>query len=138
MDGRKARDRKGASDIRGRDHHRGDRDHKGDERVDTADQTPGVPRAQVSEKDGEISCSVEETNRIRAALGLKPLRIDSKDDAQEQIRQNIARAEREARQAEAIARIEKAKKKRLLHAKMSGVTLGDQDNEDDLVWSTCV
>jgi hypothetical protein len=27
----------------------------------------------VSEDNGEISCSVEETNRIRALLGLKPL-----------------------------------------------------------------
>eukprot|EP00177_Eucheuma_denticulatum_P004774 GFKZ01008671.1.p1 GENE.GFKZ01008671.1~~GFKZ01008671.1.p1 ORF type:complete len:575 (+),score=130.28 GFKZ01008671.1:64-1788(+) len=32
-------------------------------------------RAHVTSSNGEISCSVEETNRIRAALGLKPLRL---------------------------------------------------------------
>jgi hypothetical protein len=30
-------------------------------------------KASVIESNGEISCSVEETNRIRAMLGLKPL-----------------------------------------------------------------
>jgi U4/U6.U5 tri-snRNP-associated protein 1 len=33
-----------------------------------------IPKAVVTESNGEISCSVEETNRIRALLGLKPLR----------------------------------------------------------------
>ena len=41
----------------------------------SAEANPVIPKAQVSEKDGEISCSVEETNRIRAQLGLKPLRV---------------------------------------------------------------
>jgi U4/U6.U5 tri-snRNP-associated protein 1 len=31
---------------------------------------------QVSDTGGEISASVEETNRVRAALGLKPLATD--------------------------------------------------------------
>jgi hypothetical protein len=33
--------------------------------------------AACTEENGEVSCSVEETNRIRALLGLKPLKIDS-------------------------------------------------------------
>lgn len=33
------------------------------------------PTANTSEENGEISCSIEETNRIRAQLGLKPLRV---------------------------------------------------------------
>ena len=33
-----------------------------------------VAKAVVTEENGEISCSVEETNRIRSLLGLKPLR----------------------------------------------------------------
>jgi U4/U6.U5 tri-snRNP-associated protein 1 len=33
------------------------------------------PKAAVVEQGGEISCSVQETNRLRAQLGLKPLRI---------------------------------------------------------------
>ena len=32
-----------------------------------------IPTAMVKDKGGEISCSVAETNRIRAELGLKPL-----------------------------------------------------------------
>ena len=32
-------------------------------------------RAQTTSSNGEISCTVDETNRIRAALGLKPLRV---------------------------------------------------------------
>ena len=35
-----------------------------------------IPHANVTEEGGEISCSVEETNRIRAQLGLPPLEID--------------------------------------------------------------
>jgi len=35
-----------------------------------------IPQAVVSESNGEISCSVEESNRIRAMLGLKPLKTD--------------------------------------------------------------
>ena len=37
----------------------------------------GIIKATVTESNGEISCSVEETNRIRALLGLKPLVIDN-------------------------------------------------------------
>lgn len=36
--------------------------------------SPPPLRAAVSSHNGEITCSVEETNRIRVALGLKPLR----------------------------------------------------------------
>ena len=50
-----------------------------------------VPKAQVTEKDGEISCSVEETNRIRAALGMKPLRVGpGKDPVVENIGRTLA------------------------------------------------
>lgn len=37
----------------------------------------GVPKAIVTEDNGEISCSIEETNRIRTLLGLKPLKDTS-------------------------------------------------------------
>ena len=36
--------------------------------------TAGAPRMVVKDKNGEISASVAETNRVRAALGLKPLK----------------------------------------------------------------
>ena len=35
-------------------------------------------KAFVTESNGEISCTVEETNRIRKLLGLKPLNISEK------------------------------------------------------------
>jgi len=37
---------------------------------------PSSLKVVVSDVDGEISCSVEETNRIRSLLGLKPLKLD--------------------------------------------------------------
>ena len=45
-------------------------------KIDSTQLAPvenGVIKAVVSESNGEISCSVEETNRIRALIGLKPL-----------------------------------------------------------------
>eukprot|EP00941_MAST-03F_sp_MAST-3F-sp1_P003810 g3810.t1 len=40
-----------------------------------------VIKAIVTDSDGTVSCSVEETNRIRALLGLKPLNISSPDSS---------------------------------------------------------
>ena len=40
------------------------------------DIDPSSLKVVVSDVDGEISCSVEETNRIRSLLGLKPLKLD--------------------------------------------------------------
>lgn len=51
-----------------------DEDKKSDTpEIQQADNDEPVIRANVTENNGEISCSVEETNRIRIALGLKPL-----------------------------------------------------------------
>jgi hypothetical protein len=33
-------------------------------------------KAMVSDSNGELSCSVDETNRLRAMLGLRPLRVE--------------------------------------------------------------
>lgn len=41
---------------------------------------PEEIKAMVTESNGEISCSVEETNRIRSLLGMKPLKIDKPND----------------------------------------------------------
>jgi len=35
-----------------------------------------MPKAMVTESNGEISCSIEETNRIRKQLGLRPLDVE--------------------------------------------------------------
>ena len=40
-----------------------------------AASSSGVPKMMVSDKNGEVSASVEETNRVRALLGLKPLQV---------------------------------------------------------------
>lgn len=54
------------------------------------DVDPSTIKAVVSEVNGEISCSVEETNRIRALLGLKPLNI-SKQRQEESAVQNFSK-----------------------------------------------
>lgn len=52
--------------------------------------TTAFPRAQVSESNGEVSCSVEETNRVRALLGLRPLDLEKKESAVEVAMRNMA------------------------------------------------
>ncbi len=39
------------------------------------DEDENLIRAVVTESNGEISCSIEESNRVRSLLGIKPLRI---------------------------------------------------------------
>ena len=46
-------------------------------------------RATVTESNGEISCTVEETNRIRIALGLKPLDTTSKKNKEQEAVDNF-------------------------------------------------
>ena len=40
-------------------------------------------KVNVRESASENSCSVEESNRIRAQLGLKPLQIETREDREE-------------------------------------------------------
>ena len=51
-----------------------------DETSESKDGSNGLIKAVVTENNGEISCSVEETNRIRKLLGLKPLAIDKPNE----------------------------------------------------------
>ena len=51
-------------------------------------------RAAVTESGNEISCSIDETNRLRAALGLKPLRVETREEAAAAARARVAEAER--------------------------------------------
>jgi hypothetical protein len=41
----------------------------------SSDDMGSVYRPQVNESGNEVSCSVDETNKLRASLGLKPLRV---------------------------------------------------------------
>ncbi|EPQ54376.1 hypothetical protein GLOTRDRAFT_106644 [Gloeophyllum trabeum ATCC 11539] len=90
----------------------------------------------------EESISLEETNKIRISLGLKPLTDDKApaDDKEKQAHDNYARArEQEAKEKEKKAiqdRIAKVRNRRELHASLSGATLGDADKDvdDTLKW----
>lgn len=77
--------------------------------------------------------SVEETNRIRISLGLKPLVTEDTPDEQ-----NPEKNYQDARDAQATllkqtklkASLEKARNKRLLHSQLAGSTLADDDEPD--------
>ncbi|KAI0784257.1 SART-1 family-domain-containing protein [Abortiporus biennis] len=90
----------------------------------------------------EESISLEETNKIRISLGLKPLTDDKgpADDKDQQAENNYAKQrEKEAKEKESKRiqeRIAKVRNKRELNAKLKGSTLGDADNDvdDTLKW----
>ena len=94
-------------------------------------------RAVVSEKDGEISCTIEETNRIRALLGMKPLMMsdgqlrNQEHDAVLNLQRKKDEETKTIETAEILERIEKSKNRRLLHSKVEGGTLGDLMSEED-------
>ena len=104
----------------------------------------------VSESNGETSCSVDDTNKLRAILGLKPLRMtgnasaagggDASSEGSSMLSgasaEAVAVANFKAKEAEEArarelkeihVRLERAKKKRLLKEKLAGPTLGDAD-----------
>ncbi|KAI0303755.1 SART-1 protein [Multifurca ochricompacta] len=90
----------------------------------------------------EESISLEETNKIRISLGLKPLTDDSApaDDKEKQAEANYAkRREAEAKEKETKRihdRIAKVRNRRELNASLKGATLGDADadTDDTLKW----
>ena len=47
------------------------------ENVEMDEDLELIPSAKTSESNGEISCSIEETNRVRLQLGLKPLKVST-------------------------------------------------------------
>lgn len=85
----------------------------------------------------EESISLEETNKIRISLGLKPLTDDKApaDDKDKQAEDNYAKQrDREAkdRQAKTIQdRITKVRNRRELNASLKGATLGDAEGDVD-------
>lgn len=83
----------------------------------------------------EIACSVEETNRIRASLGLKPLQEDAGEKASETAAHRMRTKPKH--DAEDIrTRIAEAKEKRLLDAKfeVQGLAEEDEDEDDAKTW----
>eukprot|EP00736_Rhodelphis_marinus_P007677 Rmarinus@m.1406 len=60
-------------------------------RRNTQDDDEYEIRANVKEKGGEVLCSIEETNRIRKELGLKPLEVEEPaKQPSEEIRANVS------------------------------------------------
>ncbi|KAG0240982.1 hypothetical protein BGW41_006434 [Actinomortierella wolfii] len=83
----------------------------------------------------EISASIEETNKIRAALGLKPLNVEPTTSKEQQAEDNLRRLKeeeaRKAREDEIKSKIAKSKYKRELHKTLAGKGLGEADGEED-------
>jgi HIND motif len=60
------------------------------------DASNGI-KAMVTEENGEISCSVDETNRIRKLLGLRPLNNEKGSNEREDVQNFHASREKERR-----------------------------------------
>lgn len=103
------------------------------EKLSSIKDEENLIKAQVSESNGEISCSLEETNRIRAALGLKPLNLNKPNkekEAVDNLQAKRALEEKEKEEKEIREKLEKSKNKRLLHAKLEGTTLSETKDEE--------
>ncbi|KAJ3366512.1 hypothetical protein GGF32_005514 [Allomyces javanicus] len=87
-----------------------------------------------AEAQVEISLSVEETNALRAKLGLKPLRLEGSDH-DKKAHSNFAAAAAEQKKQQEIAdvrrRLEKSQNRRKLQEKLKGATLGTADDSID-------
>ncbi|ORY80094.1 SART-1 protein [Neocallimastix californiae] len=88
----------------------------------------------------EISLSIEETNKLRISLGLKPLSVDnepkkeSAEDNYEKYKDDLKKTEETKRIQE---KIQRSRNKRELKKKLSGKGLGEvEEGEDDdaLAW----
>jgi len=92
----------------------------------------------VSSEAGDIALSIEETNKLREKLGLKPLKIQTeKDKEKERQEKEIKRKEVEtvSKTKDLESRLERSKNKRLLTAKIEGKSLGETiEDEDASAW----
>ncbi|RLN81036.1 hypothetical protein BBJ28_00007287 [Nothophytophthora sp. Chile5] len=97
-----------------------------------ADASASSAKAKTEDKNGEVSMSVEETNRLRAQLGLKPLSVGpSKSEAAVVNRQKTSEqldAEREREQLK--RKLEQSRTRRELTQKLAGQSLGEQLRAD--------
>lgn len=144
----RSRERKRHRDDRGDYGHEDHYDDDGYPRdVETYDYNHGsssnVDKSQPATSSGnaEASLSIEETNRIRAKLGLKPLEVNSgvsKDGEQkkpdEDVHKPAISITQEKHTQKLREKMERMKEKRRLTEKLSNVkTLGESDSEDDMV-----
>ncbi|PRP87742.1 hypothetical protein PROFUN_02442 [Planoprotostelium fungivorum] len=80
---------------------------------------------------GEITMSVEETNKLRAQLGLKPLEVEDKKKEREERDKMIEQNKKDQKIVEINSQIERMKKKRALTQKLAGKSIAEEDDEDD-------
>ena len=93
------------------------------------------PKAQVTESGGEISCSIEETNRIRAELGLPPLELDNEEETKTEDGVVLIDMEKQQREQAIKEKLEKSRQRReqLEYQNLEGKGLGDlltEENKD--------
>lgn len=81
---------------------------------------------------GEISCSIEETNRIRAELGLPPLEIDNEEEAKTEDGVVIVDMDKQRREEAIREKLERSKRERerLALQNLEGKSLGDLLTEE--------
>ena len=86
---------------------------------------------------GEISCSMEETNRIRAMLGMKPLKMKTNGDIYEKeaavksYEEQLKNEKRKRAVEEVRGRLGEAKERRIDKAKLTGAGLAEFNVEED-------
>jgi hypothetical protein len=84
----------------------------------------------VRESGGVMSASIEETNRVRAELGLKPLGETKPSQREKDLASNsrqLAEDRQRAEGEEAMrAKLGDARRQRQLHAKLGGKSIGEQ------------
>lgn len=84
----------------------------------------------------EISLSIEETNKLRISLGLKPLRIDppTASSAEDNYAKYKQDQEKKRKEEEMAARIEKTRNERLRRMKLAGKGIAEEEEEDLMSW----
>lgn len=117
-----------------------------DRHVDTPPPPPKLDRSPEQSGGGAVeSLSIEETNKLRAKLGLKPLEVNDnkgdddkrkdgkiKDDLGEFYHKPAGHLGVKAQQEKLKQKLAERKEKRKLEAKLSKVkALGESDSDDD-------
>ncbi|OWZ23382.1 U4/U6.U5 tri-snRNP-associated protein [Phytophthora megakarya] len=90
------------------------------------------PAPSNEDKNGEISLSIDETNKLRISLGLKPLSVgpSKKEQAVVNVQKTSAQIDAEREQQELKKKLQQSKTRRELTQKLAGKSLGEQLRAD--------
>ncbi|KAL3661801.1 hypothetical protein V7S43_013095 [Phytophthora oleae] len=96
------------------------------------DEPRDAPATASDEKNGEISLSIEETNKLRVSLGLKPLSVgpSKKEQAVVNVQKTSAQLSAEREQKELKKKLQQSKTRRELTQTIAGKSLGEQLKAD--------